>query len=242
MNSRAPLPEALAGPRRGRALVLVPHPDDDVIGCGGTASLHALQGDPVRIVVVYDGAAGDPDGKFGAELDGQSLVERRQSEARAGGVCLGLSDYEFWGYPEGHEPDDAMFRAGAERIAALVREWKPDFVYAPWIGEQHLDHHILARIARVGVRLAGFEGRAFGYEVWTPLIATEIVDVTKVYAMKVQALKKHESQVSYGDPTHYGLGLNAHRSIYLPEGAHFGEGFAPLGEPSDEDWAKVRGS
>ena len=235
MNTRAPLPNALEQPPRGRVLVLVPHPDDDVIGCGGTASLHALQDDPVRIVVVYDGAAGDPDGKYEAE----DLVARRQAEARAGGLCLGLEDYEFWGYPEGHEPDDALFRAGAERIAALVREWKPDLVYAPWIGEQHLDHHILARIALAGLALAGFEGRALGYEVWTPLIATEIVDVTRVYPMKVQALKKHVTQLSYGDPTHYGLGLNAHRSIYLPKGAHFGEGFAPLGEASPEDLARV---
>lgn len=235
MNERAPLPAALARPAHGRVLVLVPHPDDDVIGCGATASLHALQGDPVRIVVVYDGAAGDPDEKFDAE----TLIERRHAEARAGGVCLGLEDYEFWDYPEGHEPDDTQFRAGAERIAQLVRDWKPDFVYAPWIGEQHLDHHILARIARAGLRLAEFQGRALGYEVWTPLVATEIVDVTSVYPMKIQALKKHESQVSYGDPTHYGLGLNAHRSIYLPKGAHFGEAFAPLGEPSAEDLARV---
>ena len=235
MNERAPLPIALPMPARGRVLVLVPHPDDDVIGCGGTASLHALQGDPVRIVVVYDGAAGDPEAKFEAE----TLVERRHAEARAGGLCLGLEDYEFWDYPEGHEPDDAAFAAGARRIEQLVREWRPDIVYAPWIGEHHLDHWVLARIARAGLELAEFAGKALGYEVWTPLIATEIVDVTRVYAMKVQALRKHVSQVSYGDPTHYGLGLNAHRSVYLPAGAHFGEAFAPLGKPDPADMQRI---
>ncbi|MFT5283906.1 MAG: LmbE family N-acetylglucosaminyl deacetylase [Planctomycetota bacterium] len=238
MNERAPLPVAQSKPARGRVLVLVPHPDDDVIGCGGTASLHALQGDPVRIVVVYDGAAGDPEAKFDAE----TLIERRHAEARAGGVCLGLEDYEFWDYPEGHEPDDAAFSAGAKRIAQLVRDWQPDIVYAPWIGEFHLDHHVLARIARAGLKLAGFKGTAFGYEVWTPLIATLIVDVTNVYAMKVQALRKHVSQVSYGDPTHYGLGLNAHRSVYLPEGAHFGEAFSPLGEADPKDMERIEPS
>jgi LmbE family N-acetylglucosaminyl deacetylase len=235
VNERAPLPEALAAPEHGRVLVLAPHPDDDVLGCGGTASLHALQKDPVHVLVVYDGAAGDPEGRY----DPRELTEVRRAEARAGGACLGLESYEFWGYPEGHDPAAGELRRGAERLAARMAELQPDIVYAPWIGEHHLDHHVLARVVRAACELSGFEGDAWGYEVWSPLVATRIVDVTRVYPMKVQALKKHQSQIAYGDIVHYGLGLNAHRSVYLPAGAHFGEAFAPLGPLSDADRAAL---
>ena len=235
MNERAPLPEAVHDPDPGRVLVIAPHADDDILGCGGTASLHALQKDPVHVLVVYDGVAGDPEGRF----DPAELVEIRRAEARAGGACLGLEDYEFWGYPEGHVPAAAEIRIGAERLASRMAELEPDIVYAPWIGEYHLDHHVLARVVRAACALSDFRGTAWGYEVWTPLVATRIVDVTRVYPMKVQALKKHQSQLQYADIVHYGLGLNAHRSVYLPEGSHFGEGFCPLGEADEEDRAAL---
>jgi LmbE family N-acetylglucosaminyl deacetylase len=235
VNERAPLPEVVSSPERGRVLVLAPHADDDVLGCGGTASLHAAQGDPVRIVIAYDGRAGDPEGRY----DGDELAAIRQREARAGGSVLGLADYEFWGYPEGHEPGPSEFVAGAQQVARLVRDWRPDLVYAPWIGEYHIDHHVLARVARAGLALARFAGAAWGYEVWTPLVATRIVDVTRVCERKIRALEQHVSQIAYSDVVHSILGINAQRSVYLPDGGRYGEAFAPLGPPSDEDLALV---
>ncbi len=231
MNERAPLPDALARPERGRALVLAPHPDDDVLGCGGTAALHVGQGDPVHVVIVYDGVLGDPQQRF----DPAEIARVRQGEARAGGACLGLSDYEFWGYPEGHEPGAPEFAVGARRVAELVRVWRPDVVYAPWIGEHHVDHHVLARVARAGLELADFGGAAWGFEVWTPLVATRVVDITTVAEQKLAALRKHASQAPYGDVAHCGMGLNAQRSVYLPGEATFGEAFAPLGPATDLD-------
>ncbi len=235
MSERAPLPETLLAPDAGRVLLLAPHPDDDVLGCGGTACLHVEQGDPVRVVVAYDGAAGDPKGHF----DKDEIAALRRNEAREGGRILGLSDYDFWGYPEGHEPGPEEFRAGAERVAVAVREWRPDVVYAPWAGEYHLDHCTLARVARAGLALSGFDGAAWGYEVWTPLVPTRIVDVTRVHEKKAAALKKHATQLEYGDIVHYGLGLNAHRSVYL-EGGLYGEAFRPLGPPDASDLELVR--
>ena len=49
MDERAPLPEAVYAVPRGRVLLLAPHHDDDIIGAGGTAALHAEAGDPVRV-------------------------------------------------------------------------------------------------------------------------------------------------------------------------------------------------
>jgi LmbE family N-acetylglucosaminyl deacetylase len=235
VNERAPFPETVTSPEHGRVLVVAPHPDDDLLGCGGTASLHALQGDPVHVVIAYDGLLGDPEGRY----DRTELARMRREEAVAGGACVGLEHYEFWSYPEGHEPTADELRAGATRLAERMTELGTDTVYAPWIGEQHLDHHVLARVVRLACALSGFSGRAWGYEVWTPLSATLVVDVTRVYPMKVQGLLKHRTQLAYADIVHYGLGLNAHRSLYLPADGHFGEAFAPLGPASEADRAAL---
>jgi len=235
VSERAPLPEVPARLAAGPVLVFAPHADDDVIGCGGCAALHVEQGDPVRVVVVYDGLAGDPDRRHEPE----AYRARRQREAVAGGAHLGLADYAFWDYPEGHEPDRETFSAAAVRVAALVRETRPRSVYAPWVGEHHLDHHVLARVVRAGLALAGFDGEAWGYEVWTPLVATRVVDVSRVLARKQAALAEHRSQLEATEHPLRILGINAHRSIYLPAGATAGEALRPLGAPGARDAAWV---
>lgn len=228
---RAPLPLVEAALPHARVLVFAPHADDDVIGCGGTAALHALQGDPVRVTVIYDGIEGDPKRRYAPE----ELAELRRAEARRGGAHLGLADYEFWSYPEGHEPGLEELVAPLQRVAAGVRAFKPDQVYAPWVGEHHVDHHVAARVVRMGLWLAGFGGPAWGYEVWTPLVATRVVDITPVYARKVAALREHKSQLEYTDHVHKALGMHAQRSLYLSGGARYGEAFRPLGPPSAEE-------
>ena len=45
-----------------RVLVFAPHADDEVFGCGGTLAFHTERGDPVRVVILTDGAGGDPAG------------------------------------------------------------------------------------------------------------------------------------------------------------------------------------
>ena len=237
MTERAPLPEALERPERGRVLVLAPHADDDVLGCGGTAALHADQGDPVHVVIAYDGGRGDPDGRFQPE----EYRELRRAEARAGGAHLGLTDYEFWDYPEGHLPSAEELLAVARRLAERVRELGIEIVYAPWVGEQHVDHHVLGRVARLALSLAGFTGKAWGYEVWTPLVPTVIVDVTSTFDRKKSALLEHETQLAYRDVVHKGLALSAQRAMYLSPEARHGEGFRPLGEPEGEDRALLAG-
>ena len=233
MKDRSPLPIAVLRPSRGRVLHLAPHADDDVIACGGTLSHHAAAGDPVRVVVVFSGEAGDPEGRY----DSASYAELRQSEARAGGEHLGLHDYEFWNFPEGHEPSAEELVGATHKLAACIEEFAPDIVYSPWIGEHHLDHYVLARVARMAVFALDFQGQAWGWEVWTPLIPTHIVDITEVYAKKVAALREHKSQLKYQDLVHMGLSISAQRSMYISLEAEHGEALAPLGCPSADDEA-----
>ncbi|MEW6072767.1 MAG: PIG-L deacetylase family protein [Planctomycetota bacterium] len=231
MNERAPLPEPLARPPHGRVLVLAPHPDDDVLGPGGTAALHAAQGDSVHVVILGNGQAGDARHRYAPA----EYTAIRHAEALAGGAHLGLESYEFWDYPEGFHPSPEIMGAAARRMAAVVKDRAIEIVYAPWAGEHHIDHHFVARAARIALVLAGFRGEAWGYEVWTPLVATRIVDISSVYARKMAALLEHKSQIEHVDIVHTGLAISAQRSIYLPRDAKHGEAFAPLGPPAPED-------
>jgi len=232
VSERAPLPVALERPAAGRVLMFAPHADDDVIGCGGTLAQHAAQGDPVRVVVVYDGRRGDVSQAF----DPEEYVAMRRAEALRAGAHLGLSDYDFWDYQEGHEPGPDELLGAARRVAEELTRFQPGVIYAPWVGEQHVDHHVLGRVVRLAVALTEFKGLALGYEVWTPLVPTQIVNITAHYAAKQAALGEHTSQRSeIAHMDHKALAITAQRAMYLnPEDLH-GEGFCPLGEVRGAD-------
>lgn len=176
-------------------LVIAPHPDDEVIGCGGTAALAAAGGADVQVLVVFDGGAGDPEGRF----DREGYVERRRAEARRGGKRLGISNYRFWGLEEGHRPTTGELEEGARRLVALVEELQPEVILTPWDGEDHPDHDSVARAVKRMLELAEFDGQCWGFEVASPFQAELLVDVSSVWEQKLQALGEHRTQLAYGD-------------------------------------------
>lgn len=178
-----------------RLLVIAPHPDDDVLGCGGTIALATERGADVHVLVIFDGAAGDPNGKF----DAADYVQRRQREARAAGKHLGVTRYTFWDMPEGHLAQEQDLQAGAARLAALVEDWRPDAIFAPWIGDGHRDHQSVARAVQRMLREHAVRTPVWGFEVWSPLDAQHLVDISSVWPAKLDAIGMHRTQLAYDD-------------------------------------------
>ena len=223
---RSPLPQIPARPGPGPVLYFAPHPDDDLIGGGGTLALHRAQGDAVRVVIAYDGAKG----QMGEDpLPDEQYIELRETEARRGGAHLGLTDYRFLRYPEGHMPDPGAFAGAVAHLAKLIEETQPHTIYAPWIGEHQIDHHVLGLVVLEAIRETGFRGEAFGFDVWTPLVPTCVIDVSSTWKQVVAGLAEHRTQTEFTELGHHASGLAAHRALYLPKGARYGEGFCPLG-------------
>ena len=113
------MPEAEAIPfepldlRGERLLVLAPHPDDEVIGCGGLVALHLREGRRVRVVVATDGGeAGEP--------------AERQRESRAALASLGNAEIEFLNLPDRHLAE-SEYLVGKQYTIADMAVW-------PWYG------------------------------------------------------------------------------------------------------------
>jgi LmbE family N-acetylglucosaminyl deacetylase len=202
-------------------LVLAPHQDDETLGCGGTLALHRQQGDPVRVLFLTDGAAGDPHGYYPPDR----YVEIRQAEARRAGAALGVDDLEFWPLPDGK-------LAGVgdldERLRAAIRRFQPDILYYPSSRELHPDHWVAgAEVERLHGSGA-LASQAYAYEVWMTVEPTHVIDVSAVLARKEVAIAEYESQLRYQDYRAKILGLNAYRTIALPGPATAAEAFARL--------------
>lgn len=200
-------------------LALGAHPDDAEIGCGGALALHADAGDRVAIACATDGEAG------GRGVPPVKLARIRREEASAAAGVLGAVEVRFLGFPDGR-----LAWAGYDLVAALVRlvrELRPEIVYAPHAADAHPDHAALSAASVDAVRRAG--ARAFPglgephraealrlYEVWTPLSEVAYtVDISGVAARKAAAIRCHASQGGTAAFDEVALGLNRYRSILL---------------------------
>ncbi len=216
-------------PYRGRVLVFAPHPDDESIGPGATLAKHVRLGDRVAAVFVTSGVHGDAAGRY----DPAEYVELRRNEARAAAHVLGIGSTEFWDYPDSMEVTEGDLEAVAERVLDACNRFEPDVIYVPHVREAHPDHHHVARAmlrARELARAAGkpLAARLLGYEVWSPLDADLVVDVTDTFTLKLDAIRRYGSQLEETDIIRAVDGLNRFRAILMPH------------QTSDEGlWAEV---
>lgn len=215
-----PTPAARAAPPRGRVAVVAPHPDDEVVGVGGTIALHRRAGDPVRVLVVTDGRAGNVSKRESQE----QYVARRRAESRAAAAILGGYDLTFWDYPDNRVITPADVAGAAVRIEEWLRQDIPDVVYTPWAGESNADHRAVGLATIRALRAMAFSGTCYGYEVYCPSPADVVVDITPVESVKRAAIACFVSQLAETAIDHIAFGFHAARSLFLPKGARYGEG------------------
>lgn len=202
-------PVVWMAPPRGSVLVLVPHPDDETLGCGGMLIRHGDQGDRVKVVFATDGLAGDALGYYA----GQDYLELRRAEARRAAAILGVQELVFWGYPDGRlaQADDL-----SGRLSVLLEADRPDIVYRPSTLEIHQDHWALGVATEAALQRYRPVVGDFCYEIWATVQPTHVIDITPVWEVKRKAVEQYESQLRYNDYLHMVAGLNAYRTIHLP--------------------------
>ena len=201
-----------------RVMVFAPHPDDETIGCGGSLALHRQAGDPVRVIVLTNGAGGDMAGAW----ERAAYIALRQAETREACGFLGVDDIAFWGY------EDRQLGASpgtVERAAALLKTYRPEIVYCPSPLEFHPDHRAACLLVCHALRECGFDFDAAFYEINQPIMVNTLVDITSVLHLKRNAISAYKSQLRERPYDDICLALSRFRSITLPEGATHAEGF-----------------
>jgi N-acetylglucosamine malate deacetylase 1 len=186
-----PLADREALPR-GPVLVFAPHPDDEVIGCGGTLAFHAARGDAVHVLQMTGGELGDP---RGLERDA-GLIATRLAESRAAAAIIGVRETVALGFPDGRlAPDEPV----VERLATEARRVAPAVAYAPSPLECHPDHLATCVAAAAALATAAPAVRLLMFEVNHPTLASFLLDVTPWIDRKREALSQFRSQLRYTD-------------------------------------------
>ena len=125
-----------------RVLVIAPHPDDEIIGVGGTIAKRVKNGDEVSVCIVTKGK--EP-------LFREDFIEQGRRECRKADSMLGVKETIFLDFP-------AVMLETVPRhilnntISEIIQKIKPDEVYIPHRGDMQLDHQIVVDAAMVAVR------------------------------------------------------------------------------------------
>ena len=205
--------------RAERLLVLAPHPDDEVIGCGGVVFQHLRDGRQVRVAVATDGVEAAPD------EDRDAYRARREEESQR---ALNAA-FDFFRFPD--RALEQHFDDLGARLRDVLDQFRPDLILVPGAIEIHPDHVALARcfcelIQRDPSLFADLAvARVAFYEVGQPLRPNVLVDITGVAAAKYDAIAAHSSQTEIRDYVSFARGLNAYRAMTLAPEVRFAEAY-----------------
>lgn len=211
-------PRAYAG---SCALVFAPHPDDEIVGCGGTLLRLIDAGAQVVSVQATDGS------DSAALRDAPEEVRRtvRIEEARAVAEAAGINETVFW------RADNRAFRmtdALAGQAAELLIRHRPRLIFTPFLADIHPDHLTLNRILARAIERAGavLEGSlVLGYEVWSLAPAGLVCDVTDVRARQEELLWRYATAMKVDDFIELCERRNRYNAVRLLDRAAYAEVF-----------------
>jgi LmbE family N-acetylglucosaminyl deacetylase len=159
-------------------LVIAPHPDDEVIGCGGTLRRHADAGGSIDILY--------------CTMD----TEDRRKESADAARLLGARSREYLDFPVEslHNRCDL-----AVRFADIIAHKKPDIVFLPFWFDNHTDHRAVneALLSAATNRKFGF--LVYAYPVWFPLYPNVLSDIGTVWERKKDMIRCYQSQLATRD-------------------------------------------
>jgi LmbE family N-acetylglucosaminyl deacetylase len=203
-------------PSARKIVVLSPHPDDESLGCGGLIALASQAGADVCVVFATDG-----DNMLIADRAGD-LAGRRRAQAVDACAVLGAEPV-FLGHRDGHllRTVDAL----AASVDRVLDDRRPDLVVLPWFGDGHSDHRALNEaFAHTHI---GADVPVWGYEVWTPLPANRVVDISDAIDAKLRAIAAHTADVFIDADAL--IGLNRYRAAIARIGGKYAEAYFEAG-------------
>ena len=184
-------------------LVVAAHPDDEVLGCGGTMAKLASEGHAVHVCIVAEGISSRHNQRDEAD---RSAIVALAEKAKAVSKSLGAQSCRLLGLPD-NRLDSLPLLDVIKPIEALVAELKPEVIYTQHGGDLNIDHLVVYRAVMTATRpMAGRCTRAvYGYEVgssteWAfrqfqPVFNPQLfVDISKTLERKIAAMEMYESE------------------------------------------------
>jgi LmbE family N-acetylglucosaminyl deacetylase len=176
-----------------KVLVIAAHPDDEVLGVGGTMAKHAKNGDEVAVVVVSEGAS--------SQYADPNMIQVRRDACKKACKLLGAKKTFFFDLPDAKLMESGIVEI-TNVISKVMSDFAPNVVYAPDKSELHMDHRMVYEGTLVVTRpyLSTFpKGTLCFYETsflrFSPFTPSYYSDITDFIDTKIDAFSVYDSEI-----------------------------------------------
>nr|DAO80782.1 MAG TPA: LMBE-RELATED PROTEIN, DEACETYLASE, ROSSMANN FOLD, ZINC-DEPENDENT.8A [Caudoviricetes sp.] len=200
-------------------LVIAPHPDDEVLGCGGIIAKRVAQGHRVCVCIVTEGKP---------PMYSKKYVQHEEKEIKNAHKNLGIEETIMLKFPSAHLDKIARHKIN-DALIDIVKLFEPDEVFIPHIGDIHKDHQIVAESSMVALRPRSTQSikRILSYEVlsetdWNipnsinAFIPNIYEDISEYIDKKIESILMYKSQLHKYPEARSIEGINAlavHRGV-----------------------------
>ena len=171
-------------------LIIAAHPDDEVLGMGGTIKKLSKK-NKIHLCVVTEGAS--------AQYTSKNMIERRKESCIKSGKILGISTFDFLGFADMKLDSIPSLRINQE-LEKIIKKYKTLTVYTTPKNDLHKDHQIVFESTLIASRPHSTTVKnLFSYEipgiVKNPFISTVYEDISKEISFKIKAFKCYKSEI-----------------------------------------------
>lgn len=213
-------------------LVLAAHPDDEVLGCGGTIARLAQEGHDVFVAILGEGITSRYERREEAD---NSLVTNLHRCSRQAAKILGVKDISIYDFPD-NRFDTLPLLDIVKKVEDIVVEVAPKAIYTHHAGDLNVDHSLVARATLTATRpipdcqvedIYAFEtlsSTEWAFQSIEPVFRPNtFVDIRDHIETKLAAMKRYESEVL---PFPHPRSIEALRSNAMRWGSAVGLEFA----------------
>ena len=182
-----------------KILIVAAHPDDEVLGCGGTIAKHVLNKDFVHLAFMSDGVSSR------SNFSKLKLKSRLKASKLAQSI-LGISSAYYFNFPD-NKMDTIPLLNIVQKLEPIIKKLKPEIVYTHHYNDLNVDHKITYAAVMTACRpLPKLSVREiYGFEIlssteWPSVQQLQFkpnffVDITQHNSTKMKALKAYKEEM-----------------------------------------------
>lgn len=132
---------------RKKILIVAAHPDDEVLGAGGTIAKYVSEGAIVKLLIVTDGSTS----QYRNEADILKILEEKKCETENAAKELGIAEVIYGGLPD-MKLDVTEHIKVNQVIETVIDDFQPEVVFTQFYGDVNMDHQCVYKSTMVACR------------------------------------------------------------------------------------------
>lgn len=175
-------------------LVFATHPDDEVIGCGGTIAKFVKEKRKVVIVIFSHGEGSDP------LMDPVIVTRRRIKESKRAANILGVKDIIFLGLSDLKFKYDIKEPLTIKKVKDILIKYKPEVILTHTIDDPHPSHRAVSNLIKTLTKELKLKTNMYTFTISAPFKFVQrknprlYIDISDTFKIKEKALRIFKSQ------------------------------------------------